>query len=179
VCTAAKGSYPGLIAGATREFLSGHFRHSYATILKSHGEDVKTVQELLRHANSSVTMNLYAPALTDIKRSAHNKVARLVVNQEKVIQSEWCLIGRYKTSFNIAVKETASSRSIETLLIIRMHRSESFKFSAKSARNKESKWRPTPLNWTSGTQIGSAKQKIGGAYAFRVYNYALCVRSQS
>lgn len=28
------------------------FRHSYATILKSHGKDVKTVQELLRHANS-------------------------------------------------------------------------------------------------------------------------------
>jgi integrase len=32
------------------------FRHSFATMLKSHGEDVKTVQELLRHANSSVTL---------------------------------------------------------------------------------------------------------------------------
>jgi integrase len=42
------------------------FRHSYATILKSHGEDMKTVQELLRHANSSVTMNLYAQAVTDM-----------------------------------------------------------------------------------------------------------------
>jgi Phage integrase family len=54
------------------------FRHSYATILKSHGEDVKTVQELLRHANGSVTMNLYARAVTDIMRSAKSKVARLV-----------------------------------------------------------------------------------------------------
>ncbi len=54
------------------------FRHSYATILKSHGEDVKTVQELLRHANSSITLNLYAQAVTDIKRSAQSKVARLV-----------------------------------------------------------------------------------------------------
>lgn len=34
------------------------FRHPYSTILKSHGEDVKTVQELMRHANSSVTLNL-------------------------------------------------------------------------------------------------------------------------
>jgi integrase len=59
------------------------FRHSYATILKSHGEDVKTVQELLRHANSSVTMNLYAQAVTDIKRSAQSKVARLVFKSDK------------------------------------------------------------------------------------------------
>ena len=54
------------------------FRHSYATILKSHGEDVKTVQELLRHANSSITLNLYAQAITDAKRSAQSRVARLV-----------------------------------------------------------------------------------------------------
>ena len=59
------------------------FRHSYATILKSLGEYVKTVQELLRHANSSVTMNLYAQAVTDIKRSAQSKVARLVFNSKK------------------------------------------------------------------------------------------------
>ena len=59
------------------------FRHSFATILKSHGEDVKTVQELLRHANSSVTMNLYAQAVTDIKRSAQSKVARLVFEPKK------------------------------------------------------------------------------------------------
>ena len=59
------------------------FRHSYATILKSHGEDVKTVQELLRHANSSVTMNIYAQAVTDIKRSAQSKVARLVFKSDK------------------------------------------------------------------------------------------------
>ena len=54
------------------------FRHSFATILKAHGEDVKTVQELMRHANSSVTLNLYAQAVTDIKRTAQSKVARLV-----------------------------------------------------------------------------------------------------
>ncbi len=59
------------------------FRHSYATILKSHGEDVKTVQELLRHANSSITLNLYAQAITDTKRSAQSRVARLVFEPGK------------------------------------------------------------------------------------------------
>jgi integrase len=59
------------------------FRHSFATILKSRGEDLKTVQELLRHANSGVTMNLYAHAVTDIKRSAQSKVARIGFKSEK------------------------------------------------------------------------------------------------
>ena len=31
------------------------FRHTYATLLKGNGEDVKVVQELMRHANISVT----------------------------------------------------------------------------------------------------------------------------
>ena len=42
------------------------FRRTYATLLKANGEDVKTVQELMRHANSLVTMNLYAQAVTDL-----------------------------------------------------------------------------------------------------------------
>jgi integrase len=46
---------------------------------------VKTVQELLRHADISVTMNLYAQAVTDIKRSAQSKVARLVFEPKKGI----------------------------------------------------------------------------------------------
>jgi site-specific recombinase XerD len=40
------------------------FRRMYATLLKANGEDVKTVQELLRHTNSLVTMNLYAQAVS-------------------------------------------------------------------------------------------------------------------
>jgi hypothetical protein len=36
------------------------FRHTYATLLKGNGEDVKVVQELMRHANISVTLNIYA-----------------------------------------------------------------------------------------------------------------------
>jgi len=69
-------------AGITGKVGWHTFRHSFATILKSHGEDVKTVQELLRHANSSVTLNLYAQAVTDIKRNAQSKVARLVFGKK-------------------------------------------------------------------------------------------------
>ena len=75
---------PALKAAGITSKVGWHtFRRSYATILKSHGEDVKTVQELLRHANSSVTMNLYAQAVTDIKRTAQGRVARLVFENGK------------------------------------------------------------------------------------------------
>ncbi len=33
------------------------FRHSFGTLLKANEEDVKTVQELLRHANSRITLD--------------------------------------------------------------------------------------------------------------------------
>jgi integrase len=37
------------------------FRHSFGTLLKANGEDVKTVQELLRPANSKITLEVYTP----------------------------------------------------------------------------------------------------------------------
>jgi integrase len=55
------------------------FRHTFATLLKANGEDVKTVQELLRHANSTVTMNVYAQGVTELKRKAHHRIVRMVI----------------------------------------------------------------------------------------------------
>lgn len=54
------------------------FRRTYATLLKANGEDVKTVQELLRHASSLVTMNLYAQAVTDLKRKAQSRIVDML-----------------------------------------------------------------------------------------------------
>jgi len=39
---------------------------------RANGEEVKVVQELLRHANISVTLNIYAQAITQIKRTAQS-----------------------------------------------------------------------------------------------------------
>ena len=36
-------------------------------MLKANGEDIKTVQEFLRHANISVTINVYAQGVTELK----------------------------------------------------------------------------------------------------------------
>ena len=46
------------------------FRHTFSTLLKSNGEDVKVVQELLRHSTSRMTLDTYAQALGNDKRAA-------------------------------------------------------------------------------------------------------------
>jgi integrase len=60
------------------------FRRTYATFLKANGEDVKTVQELLRHANSLVTMNLYAQAITQNKRDAQSRIVSMVLDDNRL-----------------------------------------------------------------------------------------------
>ena len=48
--------------------------------LKANGEDVKTVQELLRHANSRITLDVYTQAVNSNKRAAQSKVVRMIVS---------------------------------------------------------------------------------------------------
>lgn len=55
------------------------FRHTFGTLLKGNGEDVKTVQELLRHANSRITLEVYTQAVTSNKRAAQSRVVRMMV----------------------------------------------------------------------------------------------------
>jgi integrase len=55
------------------------FRHTFGTLLKANGEDVKTVQELLRHANSRITLDVYTQAVSSTKRAAQSKVVRMMV----------------------------------------------------------------------------------------------------
>jgi site-specific recombinase XerD len=50
------------------------FRHSFATLLKRNGEDVKTAQESLRHADSKVTLDTYTQGLMPVKRETQSKV---------------------------------------------------------------------------------------------------------
>jgi integrase len=46
------------------------FRHGLATMLRQKGVDIKTAQELLRHANSRITLDIYQQAISEEKRAA-------------------------------------------------------------------------------------------------------------
>jgi len=51
----------------------------FATHLKPNGEEVKVVQESLRHTNSRITLDTYTQALTPAKREAQTKVVRMIL----------------------------------------------------------------------------------------------------
>jgi integrase len=81
-----KSIRPALVrAGVTGKVIGWHsFRHSLATNLRSMGVDVKIAQELLRHANSRTTMDLYTQAVSEDKRLASNKQAELLLASTRV-----------------------------------------------------------------------------------------------
>jgi integrase len=66
-------------AGITKRIGFHTFRHSLATVMKSNGEDIKTVQEILRHANSRITLDIYAQAVTPAKRQAQGRVLEMIL----------------------------------------------------------------------------------------------------
>ena len=75
---------PALVrAGVTGKVIGWHsFRHSLATNLRSMGVDVKIAQELLRHANSRTTLDLYTRAVSADKRSASGRQIDLLMGKK-------------------------------------------------------------------------------------------------
>ena len=57
------------------------FRHTYSSMLRSFGVDVKVQQELLRHTDVRFTLNTYTQADKSQKRDAVEMVARKVMSK--------------------------------------------------------------------------------------------------
>jgi integrase len=69
--------------GITKRIGWHTFRRTYTTLLHSNGEDVKVVQELLRHGSSRITMDVYAQAMTPAKRRAQGRVVTMLRDMGK------------------------------------------------------------------------------------------------
>ena len=76
---------PAVKVAKIEKHVSWHvFRHSYASLLKANGEDVKVVQESLRHATFQITMDTYTQAVPQAVRSAHSKVVEQLTAGESM-----------------------------------------------------------------------------------------------
>jgi integrase len=70
-------------AGITKSIGWHTFRHSLASLLGQQGEDIKVIQELLRHASSRITSDVYQQGHTVAKRSALSRVSGLFMVEAK------------------------------------------------------------------------------------------------
>lgn len=57
-----------------------NLRHSVATLLLQEGENIKTIQDLLGHADIETTLNDYSHVLDDMKRSAADKIDSIMAD---------------------------------------------------------------------------------------------------
>ena len=70
-------------AGITKHINWHVFRHTFSILLTENDENVKTVQSLMRHANSSITMDIYTHAVSSKKRQAQAKVVEMILPEGK------------------------------------------------------------------------------------------------
>lgn len=76
--------------GITKRIGWHTFRHTYTTLLHGNGEDVKVVQELLRHGSAKITMDVYAQAVTNAKRTAQTKVVTRLRTPDRGVGESMC-----------------------------------------------------------------------------------------
>jgi len=64
------------------------FRHTYSSLLARTGNDVRVVQELMRHSKVSTTMEVYTHADMDKKRMAQKKAVDLLLDRGGKTEAE-------------------------------------------------------------------------------------------
>ena len=77
---------PALFRAGIRKLVGWHiFRRTYSTLLIANPENVKVVQELMRHANSRSTLEIYLQARIEHKRKAQRRLAEAIFRDEDEI----------------------------------------------------------------------------------------------
>ena len=61
-------------AGITKRVGWHCFRHTYSTLLRANGTDLKVQSDLLRHSTIAMTLDCYTQSVTMQKRAAHAQV---------------------------------------------------------------------------------------------------------
>ena len=68
-----------LRAGINKRIGWHTFRHSFSSLVIGNGENIKIVQELMRHASSRCTLEVYSQARILAKRQAQQRVDQMIL----------------------------------------------------------------------------------------------------
>jgi len=75
-----KAIRPAVLRAGIHKKIGWHtFRHTYSTLLIANGENVKVVQELMRHASSRFTLEIYSQACLIAKREAQRRLVEAIL----------------------------------------------------------------------------------------------------
>jgi integrase len=75
--------HPAASRAGTDKKIGWHtFRHTFSTLLVANGENVKVVQELMRHASTRCTLEVYSQARIPAKRQAQQRVVQMILPTE-------------------------------------------------------------------------------------------------
>jgi integrase len=78
-----KQIHPAIAKLGIKKRIGWHtFRHSYSTLLRHLGTDIKVQQDLLKHSSARLTLDTYTQAVTSAKREAQNAVVQLLLASE-------------------------------------------------------------------------------------------------
>ena len=76
-------------AGIIRKVIGWHnFRHSLATNLRAIGVDIKVAQEILRHANSRTTMDVYTHVVSAQKHEATGMIVDFMMQPTRTLEPQ-------------------------------------------------------------------------------------------
>ena len=79
---------PTAVQAGIKKRIGWHsFRHTYSSTLIANGENVKVIQELMRHASSRFTLEVYTQAKARARRDAQQRIVEMMVPEE-----DWLLI---------------------------------------------------------------------------------------
>jgi integrase len=74
---------PAAVHAGIKKWIGWHtFRHTYSSTLIANGENVKVVQELMRHASSRFTLEVYTRAKARAKRDAQQRIVEMMLPEE-------------------------------------------------------------------------------------------------
>jgi integrase len=75
---------PAALRAGIKKRVGWHtFRHTFSTLLVANGENVKVVQELMRHASSRCTLEVYSQAKLNAKREAQKRLVEMILPDEE------------------------------------------------------------------------------------------------
>src|SRR6202795_2884930 len=73
---------PAALRAGIKKRIGWHtFRHSYSSLLVANGENVKVVQELMRHASSRFTLDVYSQAGKGAERQGEQRVVQMILTE--------------------------------------------------------------------------------------------------